>query len=197
MPNFTIFSKILITVFYLLSFSFYSAAANLQTIPIEQATLQKSLNTVGVFSYENTALNIDVLNPQLALLANNQAGVKAQVKATIFGSMQTDLFISTRGNLRYNAEQGAFYLDNIQLESLSSEKLSNWQLIGIKASLPSLLNQLFQWQPIYRLDENKKEEKLAKKALKDVKIDQQKLLVTIDIEQLSQQQLASLLQLKL
>lgn len=77
----------------------------------------------------------------------------------------------------YKAKEGAFYLQNIELLSLESDQIPPKQLANVQSIVENLLNQLLEEQPIYELNEAEHTEQLAKAVLKNVSVENAKVLL--------------------
>lgn len=158
-----------------LAFAFIS-----QTIEITQQQLQTQLTNLGPLRHQESFITVSVTEPKALLTeGSDKLGFSGIVETVLFGNMKANANVELRGNVIYRAEQGAFFMSDIEVISLISEQIPPQQLPNVKRIVASMMNQLLDKQPVYVLNEAKTEEKLAKAILKEVNIKNGKLLLTL------------------
>lgn len=163
-----------------LFFSSFALAFFSQTIEVSQQQLQAQLDAVGPLRHQESFITVSVENPHVLLTEDSdKLGFTGLVETVLFGNMKANAHVELRGNVVYRAENGAFFISNVEVVNLTSEQIPPQQVPNVKRIVASMMNQLLDKQPVYTLNEAKTEEKLAKAVLKDVSIENGKLLLTL------------------
>lgn len=153
------------------SFAFFE-----QTIEVTQEQLQSQLDQSGPLRHQDALMTVSIQQAKVLLKADSdKLGFTGKVETTLFASMKANADVELRGNVIYRAEQGAFFMSNIEVVELRSEQIPAQQVPNVKRIVAGLVNQLLSTQPVYVLNNEKAEEKLAKAVLKDVTIKDGKL----------------------
>lgn len=161
-----------------LGFSHAAHAIFSKTISLSEAELQQQLEQMGNAEYQDALLNVVVKEPRVELrTGSDKIGLRAIVDTVLLGSLQASAQLHLRGSVIYKAKEGAFYLQNVELISFESDQIPKHQVANVKSIVESLLNQLLKEQPIYTLDESEYSEQLAKAMLKNVSIENAKVLL--------------------
>ncbi|NVK38017.1 MAG: DUF1439 domain-containing protein [Gammaproteobacteria bacterium] len=151
-----------------------------QTLQFTQQELQQKLQTLTPIEKQTLLANIVLTDAKLELLeATNELAVTAFLDIDGLGGLHGNGSVTVQGGLRYEAKEGAFYLDHAKLTDLSIEQLSPSVISQIKPVVQDLLVQRLQAEPIYRLDKNDFRQSLLQASLKTIEVQQQSLWVTL------------------
>ena len=104
-----------------------------------------------------------------------------KVEVLALQSLQGNGEIDVSGRLEYVAEQGAFYMRDIQVDALKVERLSQTYQGQVKALAQSLLAEVLSQQPIYKFKDNDIRHQMAKASLKSVTVANEKLSIELDV----------------
>lgn len=153
-----------------------------KTISVSQQELQQQLDAMGSLKHQDALISVTVKNPVLELTqGSDKLGLRGNVETVLLGSIRADAVLHVRGNVIYKADQGAFFMSNIEIVSMESAQIPPQQIGNVKRISQGLLNQLLQQQPVYVLKEDNMQEQLAKAMLKEVVINDGKLLLTLSV----------------
>ncbi len=123
---------------------------------------------------------ITLTDPRLLFAQNSNritAGATLHFKNPLFVEQSGSLYLS--GIPYYNAQKGAIYLRDPQLEkiTLNGYTLDNTLKSRIQAQLQPLIDHLFEQLPIYRIDR----ETLAGSFVKDISVEKGGLVVRMGL----------------
>lgn len=149
------------------------------TITLTEQDLQQQLEQVKTQRYEDGFLTVDLKQPAISLSSQHEGIALTGLVETLFlGNLKANASFKVLGKIKYQAAQGAFYLYDLELESLESEQIPQQYISSIKGAVSQLLNQVLENQPVYTLNDDNLQEKLAKATLKQVEVKEGKLLLT-------------------
>jgi hypothetical protein len=152
------------------------------TVEITQPELQQQLASIMPVTRNDPLLSVTVSNPLVGFLADsNKISLQATVDTLALSSVRASARLLVVGSIIYQAEQGAFYLRDLEVLKLDSEHIQPQHIETVKRISQTLLNQLLQQQPVYRLKDDNVQEKLAKAVLKNVEVRGEKLLLTLSL----------------
>jgi len=83
--------------------------------------------------------------------------------------------------LRYDHEQQALYLDNAKIERLDIEGVPNKWEEKVMTLTTEVINLYLKNNPVYELKHRNKKESAAKMLLKDFKVRDQSIVVTVGL----------------
>lgn len=168
------------TLLLLLGFYCQGAFAFSYTMEITQAELQQQLETMMPIQHREALLSINLRNPLVGFVPEtHKISLQSLVETTAFGNLQANAVIQLAGNIVYRADEGAFYLRNIEVLHLESTQIQQQHVTTVKRISTQALNQLLLEQPVYTLQDANTRERLAKAVLKDVTVQGNKLVLTL------------------
>lgn len=172
------FRSLLLIALFSMGFSCSAHALFSKTISLSQQELQQQLDQMGSAQYQDALLSVLVKDPKVELSpGSDKIGLRGKVETVLLGTLQASALLHLRGSVIYKAKEGAFYLQNIELLSLESDQIPPKQLANVQSIVENLLNQLLEEQPIYELNEAEHTEQLAKAVLKNVSVENAKVLL--------------------
>lgn len=168
---------LLVCLLYLLSLPSYALINH--TVTLTEQELQQQLNQIKSQQYQDGFLTIDLKNPVINLNSDsNKIALTGLVETLFLGNLKANANFRVLGKINYQAEQGAFYLYDIELDSLQSEQIPEQYIANIKGAVTQLLNQILKEQAVYTLSDSNLQEALAKATLKKVEVQEGKLTLT-------------------
>lgn len=150
------------------------------SLDVEPRELQQRIN--AKFPYRNCSLVIaciELSNPQLKLIDGSDRLSLGTQLLTNLGPRNFRGSLSFSGKIRYARGSGEFFLDDVQIESFHLESLPAAYAAVIKAQGPAIMRVALQNYPIYRLTGNSTTMSLARLTLKDIKVVNGKLRITL------------------
>jgi len=129
-------------------------------------------------------LHLTYENPELTLLPDNKVriGMDAAVNFSLDGEGEAlDGGVTALTELRYDHEQQALYLDNAKIERLDIEGVPNKWEEKVMTLTTEVINLYLKNNPVYELKHRNKKESAAKMLLKDFKVRDQSIVVTVGL----------------
>jgi len=149
-------------------------------IELTEAELQTRLATR--FPIQNCGLIIvclDVSSPQLKLTeGSDRISLSTDLSATL-GQRRYPGTLAFSGKLRYVAQDGDFFLDDIAIERLELTGLPIQYTEILRNRGPSVLRAVLSTRPIYTLKGDTPQQRLARLAVADVRVVNGKLRVSM------------------
>ena len=150
------------------------------TMEISEKDLEKKVQAFMPLTQKNNFVTVTLAEPNIDLVkGSNKVALSTTIDATALGNINGTGIIDVAGNIIYNKEQGAFYLQNIEVLDFKSDKINAAYKDIVKSLAQELLNTALKAHPIYQFDTSKTEDKIAKETLKSVKICDEKLLLKL------------------
>lgn len=151
-----------------------------QTLVFTEQELQQRLNEMTPLQRQTLYANIVLTDAALDLLEGaNQLAITAYLDATVLGGFHGSGSISIQGSLRYNAEEGAFYLHQAEIVDLHIDQLKPDIVKQLKPLIADIMIQALKQQPIYRLNDADIRQSLLKTTLKDIQIENDQVKVSL------------------
>lgn len=165
----------------LLAFSASTLALS-YTKEVSEKQLQKTVQAMMPITQKNTLVSVTVKNPVIDLpKETNKVVLKSDFDASAIGGIKGNGTMNVAGNVVYDKERGAFFLQNIEVLDFKSDKIGDSYKDIVKTLAQQVLNTTLKNNPIYTLDTNSTEGKLAKATLKSVKVKDEKLLLKMGL----------------
>ena len=149
------------------------------SIELTEQELQARL--AARFPIQNCALIIvciDITSPQLKLIeGSDRIALTADVSATV-GQRRYPGTLALSGKVRYVAQDGNFFLDDIQIDRLDLAGVPTHYTEILRSRGPSVLRGVLAARPIYTLKGDSAKERLTRFAMRDVRVVNGKLRVS-------------------
>lgn len=159
-----------------------SANAFSYTKTFTEEELQARLESVMPIERKKFFLTVVVSEPALALISDeNKLGIEATIQATVPGGFSGSGRANVVGSIDYNAEEGAFYIREPEVVSLSINGIPERHHNSVKAFAQTLLATSLSAYPVFRFQDDNLKHKLAKSTLESVVVENQKLLVKLRV----------------
>ena len=153
-----------------------------QTLVFTEQDLQSRLNGITPIQKQAVYANLVLTDAKLVLLeSDNLIQIKAFIDATILGGIHGSGSVTVQGSLMYKSEQGAFYLNQARLTDLHIDQMSPEVVAQLKPLVEDVMVQSLSQKPIYQLDNNDMRQALLKGSLKDIKVSNKQVHVTLGL----------------
>jgi hypothetical protein len=153
------------------------------TITVTQQEIQQQIDSrlpVGTppgmpIAASLNSLQCDLLGPGEAAASNlvngggsgNNVALQAQVHFSLLGLIQMNSTAGLQGRLAYNADRGAFYIQQPTLTTFDLGGVAPQQQQQIKASLQQLLTSVLAVTPVYTLQDSRARQHISQVEVQD------------------------------
>jgi hypothetical protein len=152
------------------------------TIEISAKEIQERVAEMMPLEKNLVVAAIILSNPKTDLIdSTNQIGLGCDIKVTLPDNTTGAGSVFIAADLTYKRDTYSFYLLNPVLKSVVIKDLDPQFQPLVETVLQTLLTNLLNSQPVYKLKDGNLEEKLTKATLNAVEIKGKRLLVTLDI----------------
>ncbi len=152
------------------------------TMEITEQELQNRITAMMPIEKDAFFIKVKILNPKVRFLKhNNQISIASTVKINAITGYKGDGKIKMTGTILYKPEQAAFYFINPVINTIKIKNVPQQYMLQIKAITQNLLQNSLSHYPIYTLDANDENQKLAKSYLKSVKVEQHILKLELSL----------------
>ena len=159
-----------------------SNPVNAITLEFSEADIQETVSAMMPLKQKKMFVTVIFTNPVVKLIkTSNKIGVKADIQALIPGVVKGTGMAEITGSLRYNSQEGAFYLTDPVISSMHVNRVKKSMQPEIKKLAQTAITKNMTKQPIYKLNDEDAKQKLAKSALKSVSVNDGKLIVEFGI----------------
>ncbi len=127
-------------------------------------------------------LNIVVTDPSIQLRkGSDKVGLdfNFQIKSGLLGSYPGKGTVES--GVLYNKDKGALYMDRSEVTKFELKGLSKGYDSIIRSTLSSVMRAYLAQKPVYELDGSNTSERMLKKALQSVKIENGEVVATVNI----------------
>lgn len=144
---------------------------------VSQQQLQEKLQAQPL-KHEDALFKVHVNDPKVMLLeTQNRIALTAEIQVFLLDSLAGVGQTEIQGRLEYNQQQGAFYFKDAKINSLAIDKMPAEHLPMIEQVLETTLRNSLNAQPIYVLDDQDTQQKLAKATLQTVTVKNQAVIL--------------------
>ena len=121
---------------------------------------------------------IDVTSPQLKLVEDSdRISLSTDIAATVLQRRYAGV-LAFSGRVRYVAQDGEFFLDDIEIQRLDLEGVPANYTEMLRSRGPAVLRGVLATKPIYTLKADNAQQRLARLAVRDVRVVNGKLRVS-------------------
>ena len=137
--------------------------------------------------FERTYLHVfDITldRPRISLVDGSpriKVGLDASVEAKLGGKPPLAGSADASGAIRYNADQGAFFIVDPEIETLAIDGLPSAYADRADMALTKALKLFFETRPIYTLRESDTKQAAARMVLKNIAVDKGELVLTLGL----------------
>lgn len=145
--------------------------------------LQKRLSPHFPVRYTGLGIDLTVGPPKVYLFgASNRIGLRSSVNITLLDENVGKATARLSGRIRYRAQSGEFFLDDPVVDSIQSAQLDPRYFPLLEQALTVLARETLITFPLYTLDESRFQDRLAKKRLQSVRVEEDVLVITLDLD---------------
>ena len=146
-----------------------------------EAELQEKIEAVMPLEKKHFA-SIILKNPKLDLLEeSNELSIKIDIEAYVPGSVKNTGTATISGSISYDPTQGTFHLINPKVVDLHIDNVLEEHQSTIKNIAQLAITNAMAKLPIYKLNDDNLQQKLAKSVLESVNIHNGKLLIKLNV----------------
>lgn len=151
------------------------------TLEVSEQQLQDKLSAMMPIEKSHFILSIILSEPQLNLVKQtNEISIFVNIKALIAGKVQGTGRGRVTGSLSYEPTQGAFYFKQPKISELEIDNLQQQFAPKVKELTQQVISKTMENYPIYTLDDNDTQQKLAKSMLQSLQVKNQTLFITLN-----------------
>lgn len=147
---------------------------------IGEQELQSRVEQMMPFEQETLFATISVLEPVVDLHdVDNKVGLQARIQAIVPNGMKGSGTVGLSGTVVYEKAEGAFYINEAYIHTLRINGLTEATSALIKPYVQALISNALQANPVFVLDDEDAQQKLAKSSLQSVEVKDGKLRIKI------------------
>lgn len=166
----------------MISFLQKKASAFTYTIELSERSLQEKVSAMMPLEKTQFLFTIRFSEPKLELIdSSNEIGFFTHIDVFAPGGMKASGRGQISGSLRYEADNGALFLDSPMLKGLEVDWLPKILTSTVAAMAEPLLATASAKFPVYRLQDNNATHQLAKSTLKSIQVKDKNLVITLGI----------------
>jgi len=175
-----VIKRVLLALFFMASTQL--AMAFSYTLEISEEELQEKISKMMPMEKKKYFVTVILSNPDVDLAdGKNEVGIFSHVKVIAPGGIQGAGKVNITGSLRYDADKGAFFFNHPEIVSLEIDDVPEKYIPNIKSIAQSVTAKVLAARPVYKLKDDNLKQKLAKSALKSIKVENSKLLVELSV----------------
>ena len=169
--------------FYLaLGLLMVSMVANAFTLvkEVSESELQAQVERMMPFEQKTLFATLIVSQPLITLAeGEDRVGVRAHIQTLYPNGAKGSGIVGVRGRVIYERSEGAFYIQNPELETLEIKGVDPAMSELIKPYVQALSSGALASTPIFELDDKDAQQRLAKSSLQSVEVKDGKLLIKL------------------
>ncbi len=147
------------------------ASALSYTLELSEDMLQDHLEGFFPLHFEKLYTEVTLSNPTIKLRQNSECiAFSCAISVQPPGRIRAKGQIMLEGQLRYDSFEGQFFIDDIQVIGLEIARIPKALLPGIRHIAQIALSSLLAGRAIYKLKDNDKKHRLAKSALRAIRV---------------------------
>ncbi|HKJ87793.1 MAG TPA: DUF1439 domain-containing protein [Gammaproteobacteria bacterium] len=173
-----------VIVLLLLAGAYYYFSAGGLVIRISEPEIQKQLNQqLPLTKTYLTIIQVTLNNPRIDLVEGAdrvRGGMDVELNiAGLPGSKPAEGTVDASSGVIYRAQKGQFYLSDPVIENLKVQGIPKEYTKKAKEALTEALAEYYKDQPIYTLNPNDTKQAVARMVLKDVRVQNKQLVLTL------------------
>lgn len=174
----------LIALFLLCAYLYFANREYVVTIP--QETIVEKLNEkLPLTKTYLLFFDLTIENPRVDLgIGENRIGVGMDLLLNIRvkgGDKPLGGSVDVSGTIKYSPEEGAFYLAEPEIESLSIQGLPEKHKSKVSTIVKTGLTKFYSSRPIYKLKSSDVKQATAKLVLKNLEVQDESLRITLGL----------------
>lgn len=145
-----------------------------------EAELQSRIEQMMPFEQQTLFARISIFEPVVDLYdSDNKIGLSARIQTMTPNGMKGSGSVGLSGVVVYEKSEGAFYIKDAQVQALTINGLSDQTVQVIKPYAQALIAGALQANPVFILDDQDAQQKLAKSSLQSVEVADGKLRIKL------------------
>jgi hypothetical protein len=167
-----------------IAFTLYSTfvCAFSYTLELSEDKIQKKAESMMPLKKKKFFITTTLTEPVIDLIAStNEINLTSNVNVKAPGNISGNGKVSFTGSLRYESDSGSFYFDNLKVNSLDIDAIPQKVIPKIKGVLELLAKRVLATKPVYKFKDDNLKHKLAKAALKSIKVTNETLFVELGV----------------
>lgn len=150
------------------------------TLEITEQELQEKVSAMMPLEKKKFFVTVILSEPKVELLKEtNEISIFSNLEALAPGGLKGSGRAKITGSLSYDANEGAFYLNNPKIESIEIDKMPEKYSPKIKQLTQTAVSKAMSVYSVYKLKDDNLKHKLAKATLESISVDGGKLLVVL------------------
>lgn len=150
------------------------------TVEIPEYQLQEKLEALLPIEQKKLFVTLRIPKANVSLIADsNQVSIFANIEAFVPGGLKGSGRAQVKGSLEYDAESGAFYFKDPQIESIEIDRVPKSLLTSARELTQLAFKRVLNNYPVYRFKDENTKHKLAKNMLKEVRVESKILYLTL------------------
>ncbi|MCG3672537.1 DUF1439 domain-containing protein [Aliarcobacter butzleri] len=164
-------------IIFVVLISFINVFAFGYDIKITQGQLQENLEKRFPFTKEKFLTTTTLLNPKIELKEGSEKiFINSEVEFKVPQNITFNAYVGLSGEIYYENEKKEFYIKDLKVEELITDKIPSKFENNIKATIDTILPVIFNNYPVYKL---KPSDFLVIAFLKDIKVKDNQLIITL------------------
>jgi hypothetical protein len=125
---------------------------------------------------------VTLRDPKVLLAeGSDRIGLEVGYTVPILGGIKANGSVTGDGRLRYDTNTGTLYLDNPAIKVFKIQGISSGLTNGVRQMVTPVLQQALPQVPLYQLDTNEIQGRLARKTLRAVRVSDGRVEVTFGL----------------
>ncbi|MDH5737637.1 MAG: DUF1439 domain-containing protein [Gammaproteobacteria bacterium] len=160
----------------------YSSISMGYTVKISESQLQEKVSAMIPMERKKYFVTV-VIDNALVKLSEDDDSISLENSLSVIapGNVSGTGKIMIKGAVRYEKEEGAFYLDRLEVISLESPDIPTALLPKVKNIVQIAAAEWMEKHPIYRLQDGNLKHSIAKSFLKSVSVENGELVIEMGI----------------
>lgn len=152
------------------------------TQEITEQEIQEKVSAFMPIEKKKYFVTIKISNPKIDLIKeSNEIGILASIEANAPGGIKGKGKVMIKGTLEYDPKKGEFYFKNPTIISLAIDKVNDNIIPKIQGIAQAALSKVMTVYPVYKFKDDNLKHTLAKAVLKSLKVENEKLLLTLGV----------------
>jgi hypothetical protein len=150
------------------------------TQEITEQEIQEKVSALMPVVKKKYFVTVKISDPKIDLIKEiNEVGILANIDASAPGGIKGNGEVMIQGALDYDPKKGAFYFKNPKIISLKIDQVPANFIPDIQALAQTALTNALATYPVYQFKDDNLKHRLAKSVLKSLKVQDEKLLITL------------------
>ena len=159
-----------------------AAMALSYTLEMTEAEIQQKVSAMMPIEKKILFGTVKLFDPKIALVKeSNEIAVATEIRVNLVGGLSVSGTTKVKGQIRYEAKAGEFFLKDSTLEEFVIEKLPEKYHHAVKVAVEKMMQKVLSKKPVYKLKDDNLKHKLVKAVLQSVTVKDEKLVVVFGL----------------